>query len=60
MFSKIISALCKKSAQTAYFPHERHFTKIMNFALVVEAKLFHLDGFFYVFVTFICPNSDMT
>ena len=46
-FSKIISAFGKKSAQTAYFPHERHFTKIMNFALVVEANLFHFDGFFY-------------
>ena len=62
-FSKIISTFGKKSAQTAYFPHERHFTKIMNFALVVEAKLFHFDGYFtkqYTFVTFMCPSSEMT
>ena len=37
-FSKIISAFGKKSAQTTYFPHERHYTKIMNFVPVVFPK----------------------
>ena len=41
-FSKIISAFGKKSAQTTYFPHERHFTKIMNFALVVGSQVVSL------------------
>ena len=58
-FSKIISTFGKKSSQTAYFSHERHFTKIMNFALVVKAKLFHFDGQ-YVFVTFIYPSTELT
>ena len=37
-FSKIISAFGKKSAQTTYFPRERHYTKIMNFVPVVFPK----------------------